>query len=134
MKLSRKRSVLFPVVCCLGLPPQGPQPLCPLLALMPCNCVSLPLIKLTGNPMAVTYVLDPKGDGIRLWHFLHRALNMPSKSPSAKKTVSSAGKSLTSAFGSASGAVGCLNERPQRTSCSGTGSRHTSENSCSLRF
>lgn len=114
--------------------PQGWQPLCPRLALMPCNCVSLPLIKLTGNPMAVTYVLDPKGDRIRLWHFLHRALNMPRKSPIARKTVSTAGKSLTSTSGSASGAVGCQSERPQRTSCSWMGSRCTSENSCSLRF
>lgn len=131
MKLSGKRSVLFPVVCCWGLPP-GPAATLPCLALMPCNCVSLPLIKLTGNPMAVTYVLDPKGDRIRWWHFLHRALNMPSKSPIARKTVSTAGEALTSASGSASGAVGFLSERPQRTSCPWMGSRRASENSCSL--
>lgn len=111
----------FPCGLLFG-PPPGLAATLPRLALMPCNCVSLPLIKLTSNPKAVTYVLDLKGDRIRWWHFLHRALNMPSKSPIARKPVSTAREARISASGSASGAMGCKSERPQRTSCSWMGS------------
>lgn len=85
-EISRGEECAFPGSAVVASP-QGLLLFHPSLALIPCNCVSLLLTKLTGNPMVVTYVLEPKGDRIRLWHFLDRALNMPKKYPIARRLL-----------------------------------------------
>ena len=136
MKSVEERSMLSLPLSAVVASPQGLLLLCPSLALIPCNCVSRLLIQLTGNPKAVTYVLELKGDRIRLWYFLHRALNMPKKYRIARRPLALQGRpkqGLLLWLCLWGGRCLSESERPQRTSCSRMGSQCAPLNSCSLR-